>query len=111
MTKLLVVPLMLLVASVLMAFAWLGHIRFKKKGYVLALFASWLLVLPEYVLNVTAIRWGFGTYTGGEMAALHLSAGVVCVALVSRFLLGEKLLPVQIAGFALMTFGVTLVVM
>ena len=109
--KLVLVPLMLLASSTLMAFAWLGHIRFRKKGYALALVASWALVLPEYVLNVSAIRWGIGTYTGGEMAAINLSTGVVCVALVARYFLGEQLLPRQIAGFALMTLGVGLIVL
>ena len=79
--KWLLVPLMLLAASLLMAFAWLAHIRFRKSRYLVALGASWLLVLPEYVLNITATRWGIDTYSGGEMAAMHLSAGVVCVAL------------------------------
>ena len=107
---LILVPLMLFASSVLMAFAWLGHIRFRRYRYLLALAASWLLVLPEYVLNISAIRWGHGTYSGGEMAAMNLSAGVICVALVSRFFLKESLGPRQITGFAIMTAAVSLVV-
>jgi len=109
--KWLLVPLMLLAASLLMAFAWLAHIRFRKSRYLVALGASWLLVLPEYVLNITATRWGIDTYSGGEMAAMHLSAGVVCVALVSRFFLGEKLTARQQLGFVTMACGVCLVVL
>ncbi|MCO4774181.1 MAG: DMT family protein [Deltaproteobacteria bacterium] len=75
-----------------------------------ALFGSWLLVLPEYILNVSAIRYGHGTFTGGQMAAMNLSSGVVCVALVARYFLGEKLSRRQILGFVLMTLGVVLVV-
>ena len=103
------VPLMLFASSTLMAFAWLGHIRFRHRGYWVALGASWLLVLPEYVLNVAAIRWGHGTYLASEMAAMNLSASVVCVALVARFFLHERLRSRQIAGFALMAAGVALV--
>lgn len=55
------VPLMLFASSLLMAFAWLGHIRFRNKGFLFALAISWFVVLPEYLLNVSAIRWGFGT--------------------------------------------------
>jgi uncharacterized protein (DUF486 family) len=108
--QLYVVPVMLLGSSILMAFAWLGHIRYRNRGYFVALMVSWFVVLPEYVLNITSIRWGHGTYTGGEMAAMHLSFGVVCVALVSRYFLGEKLRPRQILGFALMALAVALVV-
>jgi len=110
MMQLYFVPLMLLASSTLMAFAWLGHIRFRHRGYLIALVASWFLVLPEYILNITAIRWGHGVYTGGEMAAMNLCAGVLCVALVSRFFLGEKLKPRQIAGFVLMAAAIMLVV-
>lgn len=107
--KLLMVPSMLFASSVLMAFAWLGHIRFRDRRYLTALVASWFLVLPEYVLNVTAIRYGHGVFTGGEMAAFNLCAGVFCVALVARFFLRERLGWSQIGGFALMALGVVLV--
>ena len=108
--KLILVPMMLCLSSVLMAFAWLGHIRFRHKGFFLALIISWVIVLPEYVLNVSAIRYGHGVYTGGEMAAFNLGTGVLSVALVSRLFLKESLNNYQIAGFFLMTWAIILVV-
>lgn len=104
------VPIMLFISSLLMAFAWLGHIKFKHKGYLPALFVSWLIVLPEYLLNISAIRWGHGVFEGSEMAAMNLCSGVFCVALVSRCFLGEKLNRKQIAGFAVMAVGMVMVV-
>ncbi len=108
--ELYLVPIMLLVSSVLMAFAWLGHIKFKHKHFLTALVFSWLLVLPEYLLNVSAIRWGAGTYEPSEMAAINLCTGVVCIALVSKIFLGEKLSSRKILGFILMAISVVLVV-
>lgn len=105
------VPIMLFTSSILMAFAWLGHIRYRKKGFLIALLFSWLLVLPEYVLNVSAIRWGIGTYQPSEMAAMNLSTGVLCIALVSSLFLGEKLSTRKIIGFVVMAMGVVLVVL
>ena len=112
-----VVPLLLFLSSVLMALAWLGHIRFRSKGFLIALLASWFLVLPEYAINVFAFRLGHGNYTGGqliysvaEMGAMNLCSGVVCVALVSRFFLNERLNRFQITGFVLMTLAIFLVV-
>ena len=105
------VPIMLLASSVLMAFAWIGHIKFKHKSFFTALIISWLLVLPEYLLNVSAIRWGLGTYQPSEMAAINLSTGVLCIALVSRLFLGEKLTKRKVIGFVLMAISVVLVVL
>lgn len=103
------VPLLIFLSGIFMAVAWLGHLRIREKGFWVALGLSWLIVLPEYVLNVTATRLGFGTYTGAQMASFHLCSGVVCVALVSRYLLGEPLSAWQGLGFVLMGAGMVLV--
>ncbi len=109
--ELYLVPVMLFASSILMAFAWLGHIKFRHKRFFTALIFSWLLVLPEYLLNVSAIRWGFGTFEPSEMAAINLCTGVVCIALVSKMFLGETLNPRKIFGFILMAISVVLVVL
>lgn len=103
------VPAMLFLSSVIMALAWLGHLRFRHVRLGFALLGSWLLVLPEYFLNVYSTRWGYGVYTGAQMATFNLSSGVICVALVSRFVLREQLSARQLTGFGLMILGVALV--
>ncbi|MEM9410757.1 MAG: DMT family protein [Planctomycetota bacterium] len=105
------VPTLLFISSLLMAFAWLGHIRFRQKGFLFALLVSWFIVLPEYLLNIFAIRWGVDTFQPSEMAAMNLSSGVVCVAIVASFFLGERLNAKQVAGFVLLGLGVVLVVL
>ena len=110
MTKAVLVPLCMLLAGALMSLAWLGHLRFRDSiGFGAALAISWLVVLPEYVLNVAATRYGYDTYTGAQMATYHLAFGVVCVALVSRFVLGERLTSTQMVGFALLAVAIVLV--
>ncbi len=104
-----VVPLMLLGSSFVMTLAWLGHLRFKELSFGLTVFLAWLLVLPEYMLNIGALRMGYGTYTGGQMAAFRLCSGVVCVALVSRFLLDEPLTPRKLVGFGIMVLAMALI--
>jgi hypothetical protein len=74
-----------------------------------ALALSWTIVLPEYALNVYATRLGYGTYTGAQMASFHLCAGVICVALVSRFVLDEPIEIRHVFGFALLAAGMVLV--
>jgi len=108
--KSVLVPIFMLVASCLMSLAWLGHLRFRDSiGFWTALALSWLLVLPEYVLNVAATRYGYDTYSGAQMATFHLAFGVVCVALVSRYVLGERLTPTQMLGFGLLLVATVLI--
>lgn len=96
---------MIFASGAFMAVAWLGHLRIRDRGFWVALGLSWLIVLPEYVLNVLATRYGYGTFTGAQMASFHLCSGVVCVALVSKLVLGEQLGAQQIVGFVFLTIG------
>ena len=104
-----VVPALLFLASLVMAFAWLAHLRFRHWRFRTALLASWLIVLPEYALNVYSTRLGHELLSGAQMASLHLSLGVLCVALVARHLLGESISRAQVVGFVLMALSITLI--
>ncbi len=109
-TKYILVPLMACGAGLLMSIAWIGHLRFKDMTFWNAFFISMIIVVPEYILNVYSARWGHEVFTGGQVAAMHLAAGIVAVALVSRFYLGEPLAWTQILGFGLMVVSVVLIV-
>ncbi len=109
-SKAVVVPLMIFLSGAFMATAWLAHLRYRAVlGFGSALAASWAIVLPEYALNVFATRYGYGTFSGAQMAAMHLCSGVVCVALVSRFVLGEAIASRQLLGLAFLALGMVLV--
>ncbi|NNF65921.1 MAG: DUF486 family DMT transporter [Gammaproteobacteria bacterium] len=101
---------MLLCSSSIMATAWLGHLRFKEDltFWVATLFA-WLLVLPEYALNIKALRMGCRVFTGGQMGAFRLCTGVVCIAFVSHYVLGEQLTTQKLLGFLVMALSMVLI--
>lgn len=102
---------MLVGSSLIMAVAWLGHLRLKHElSFATATLFAWLLVLPEYALNIKALRAGYGLFSGGQMAALRLASGVVAVALVSRFVLDESLSPRKLLGFGVMMLSMVLIV-
>lgn len=103
------VPLMLLSAGLLMSFAWIAHLKFKSWNFLTALALSWLLVLLEYLLNVFSVRWGHDTFTGAQMAAMHLGSGVLFVTLIARLYLGESLSWSQYTGFVLMAIAIALI--
>lgn len=101
---------MLTLSSAIMAMAWLGHLKYKEDlSFMMASLLAWLLVLPEYLLNVSAIRWGVGVYQPSEMAAMNLSSGIVFIALVSHFFLGEELTTQKYIGFGLMIVAMILI--
>jgi uncharacterized protein (DUF486 family) len=106
--KLVLVPAMIFASGAFMAVAWLGHLRIREYGFLVALGMSWSIVLPEYVLNVAATRYGYGTFTGAQMASFHLVSGVVCVALVSHYILGEAIQRQQVLGFIFLAAGMLL---
>jgi len=106
--KQILVPLMIFLSGSFMAVAWLGHLRIKEYGFWIALVFSWAIVLPEYVLNVTATRYGHGHFTGAQMGTFHLCSGVICVALVSRFILGEAIRSHQMLGLLFLVAGMAL---
>lgn len=108
--KYILVPLMACAAGLLMSVAWIGHLKFKDMIFWKALLISWMMVFPEYILNVFSARWGNDVFTGGQVAAMHLAAGIVAVALVSRYYLGEPLAWSQVIGFGLMLVSVVLIV-
>jgi uncharacterized protein (DUF486 family) len=101
---------MLIASSAVMATAWLGHLKFRDQlSLVAATGVAWLIVLPEYALNIAALRWGRPVYSGAQMAAFRLCSGVVCVALVSAFVLGEPLTVRKLVGFGVMLASMALV--
>ena len=101
---------MLTLSSAIIAMALLGHLKYKEDlSFMMASLLAWLLVLPEYLLNVSAIRWGVGVYQPSEMAAMNLSSGIVFIALVSHFFLGEELTTQKYIGFGLMIVAMILI--
>lgn len=108
--RIFLIPLMLILSSAVMAIAWLGHLKYKEDlSFLMAALFAWLLVLPEYILNVSAIRWGVGVYKPSEMAAMNLSSGIVFIALVSHFILGEELTTQKYIGFGIMIIAMILI--
>ena len=105
-----IVPLMLLFSSAIMATAWLGHLRYKEDlTFWMATLFAWLLVLPEYALNIMALRLGYRKFTGGQMGAFRLCTGVACIAFVSHYVLGEELTTQKLLGFGVMAISMILI--
>jgi uncharacterized protein len=81
-TQRLVATVGLLVASnVFMTFAWYYHVKQARWGLLTAIVVSWLIALPEYVLQVPANRLGHVDH-GGPMGLPQLKIMQEAITLV-----------------------------
>ncbi len=73
--------LLLIGSNTFMTIAWYGHLKFREKSLLLAIFASWLIAMPEYALQVPANRIGYGTLTATQLKILQeaISLGVFLI--------------------------------
>lgn len=82
---------LLLASNVFMTFAWYGHLKFRSRPLWLAILASWMIALPEYMLQVPANRLGYAKLSGFQLKILQ-EAITLCVFIVfAWFYLGEGL--------------------
>ncbi len=103
-----VAPIALLVLSnVFMTFAWYGHLNHKSAPLWLAVLASWGIAFFEYCLAVPANRWGYGTFTAGQLKVIQevITLGVFVVFSVC-FFRQERLTWNIWVGFALVLLAV-----
>lgn len=58
----------LAISNVFMTFAWYGHLKnLADKPVWVAILVSWGIAFFEYCFQVPANRWGYGTFTLGQL--------------------------------------------
>jgi uncharacterized protein (DUF486 family) len=99
-------PIVLLIGSnVFMTFAWYGHLKFKSSPIWIVIAASWLIALPEYLLQVPANRWGHAVYSAAQLKTLQEVITLSVFAMFSVWYLGESISWNHVVGFALIAAG------
>ncbi len=63
--------LLLLLSNVFMTIAWYGHLKFKSHAIWLVILISWLIALPEYMLQVPANRMGHTVYSAAQLKTIQ----------------------------------------
>lgn len=61
--------LLLTASNIFMTAAWYGHLRHKSAALWTVILASWLIALPEYMLQVPANRFGHGAFAAAAAPA------------------------------------------
>ena len=100
---------LLLASNVFMTFAWYGHLKNRSMTLLLAIFSSWLIALPEYMLAVTANRLGHNVYTTAQLKTGQEAITLVVFTLFSVFYLGEAIRWTTLLGFGFIFVGVAIV--
>jgi len=101
-----ILPIAMLVGSnVFMTFAWYGHLSYKSTAIWLAILASWMIALPEYILAVPANRIGSAVYSTAELKTMQEVITLTVFAGFSVFWLKESLTWNHAIGFALIAAG------
>lgn len=54
-----------------MTTAWYGHLKFRSRPLLLVILASWLIALPEYMLQVPANRFGYGQFSAAQLKIIQ----------------------------------------
>jgi uncharacterized protein len=102
--------ILLLLSNVFMTFAWYFHLKQKSWTIITAIAISWLIALPEYILQVPANRMGHvsqgGPFTAPQLKIIQEGITLTVFAVFSLIVLKERLRWTDIAAFVLIFSGV-----
>ncbi len=82
---------LLIASNVFMTFAWYGHLKFKAAPLIAVIAVSWLIALPEYVLQVPANRIGHGRFSAAELKTVQEVITLTIFMIFSVTYLGEAI--------------------
>jgi len=80
---------LLICSNVFMTIAWYGHLKFKGKPLLAVIGASWLIALPEYILQVPANRFGHGQFSAPQLKIIQEAISIVVFIFFSALYLRE----------------------
>jgi uncharacterized protein len=83
--------LLLIGSNLFMTVAWYGHLRFKGVSLWSVILVSWLIALPEYILQVPANRIGYGQFSATQLKIIQEVISVSTFVIFGYFYLNEAL--------------------
>jgi hypothetical protein len=110
MPRVLTCVLLLLGSNVFMTWAWYGHLKKHAWALPTAIVISWLIALPEYMLQVPANRVGHvsqgGPFSAPQLKVLQEAITLVVFLCFSVLVLKEKPRVNELVAFALIAAAV-----
>jgi uncharacterized protein len=62
---------LLICSNVFMTFAWYGHLKYKSSPIAVVILVSWGIAFFEYLLQVPANRYGYGTFNAAQLKTIQ----------------------------------------
>ncbi len=101
--------ILLILSCTFMNLAWYGHLKwFAHWPMMGAIFVSWCIALPEYMLQVPANRIGHGTFTAPQLKVIAEAISIAMFLPISAYILKESPSWRELAGLGLVLCGVAL---
>jgi uncharacterized protein len=117
---------LLICSNAFMTMAWYGHLKFKTAPLLVAILASWLIALPEYMLQVPANRyghaeqqatdnkpaakqnngWWWGQFSAPQLKILQEIITITVFVAFNFLYLKERIRPTDWAAFGLIVLAV-----
>lgn len=105
---------LLIASNTFMTFAWYYHLK-KPWPWAMAILISWLIALPEYILQVPANRLGHtsqgGPFTAPQLKVLQEAITLVVFTVFAIMVLKERLRVHDIVAFGLIMAAVVVSMM
>lgn len=102
--------LLLIGSNIFMTWAWYGHLKKSAWTIPVAILISWLIALPEYMLQVPANRLGHfahgGPFTAPQLKVIQEAITLTVFGVFSILILKERLRPNDIVAFLLVMAAV-----
>lgn len=100
---------LLLFSNIFMTFAWYGHLKYKTTPILIVIAVSWLIALPEYILQVPANRFGSAVYSAVQLKTIQEVITLTVFVAFSVWYLGQPVKWNHLAGFALIVLAAWLI--
>lgn len=102
--------ILLFASNAFMTWAWYGHLKRPAWPLLIAIAASWLIALPEYILQVPANRYGHvsqgGPFTAPQLKVIQEAITLTVFGVFSILVLKEKLRSTDMIAFGLVLLAV-----
>lgn len=96
---------LLLASNIFMTFAWYGHLKHRGAPLLAAIFVSWMIALPEYMLAVPANRIGIASYSPAQLKTIQEVITLSVFVIFSATYLGEPIRWTTVVGFGFIALG------
>lgn len=110
MLRALTTVLLLVASNAFMTFAWYYHVKQKAWPLLMAIGVSWLIALPEYILQVPANRYGHvdhgGPFSLSQLKIIQEAITLLVFTLFAIFVAHEKPRMNDYIAFALVFLAV-----